>query len=180
VTFAGGWGAPERITLPALVSLDRHADPGVRHYSGVASYTTTVTVPAGLPAAGRRVELDLGVVAVMADVTLNGRRLGTLWHAPYRLDVTSALRPGDNVLKVDVATLWVNRQIGDETLPEDSDRTPSGTLRSWPAWLQQGKPSPTGRFTFTSWRLWRKNSPLVEAGLVGPVKLEVVQRVVGP
>ncbi len=180
VTFAGGWGAPERITLPALVSLDRHADPRVRHYSGVASYTTTVTVPAGFPAAGRRVELDLGVVAVMADVTLNGRRLGTLWHAPYRLDVTSALRPGDNVLKVDVATLWVNRQIGDETLPEDSDRTPSGTLRSWPAWLQQGKPSPTGRFTFTSWRLWRKHSPLVESGLVGPVKLEVVQRVVGP
>jgi hypothetical protein len=179
VKFAKGWGAPDRIDVPALASLNQHADAGVRHYSGVASYTTSLAVPAGLLAGGRRIELDLGVVAVMADVTLNGRKLGTLWHAPFRLDVTSALRSGPNVLKVDVANLWVNRQIGDESLPEDSDRTPSGTLRSWPEWLQQGQPSPTGRFTFTSWRLWHGNSPLVESGLVGPVKLEVVQRVVG-
>ena len=40
--------------------------------------------------------------------------------------------------------------IGDEQLPEDSDRNSNGTLRNWPQWLQEGKPSPTGRYTFTS------------------------------
>ena len=70
-----------------------------------------------------------------------------------------------------MVNLWINRQIGDEQLPEDSDRKPNGTLKSWPAWLAEGKPSPTGRYTFTSWRLWKKGDPLVESGLLGPVTL---------
>ena len=61
--------------------------------------------------------------------------------------------------------------IGDEQLPEDSDRNPDGTLKKWPEWLEQGKPSPTGRFTFTTWRLYKKGDPLVKSGLLGPVLL---------
>ncbi len=108
----------------------------------------------------------------MAQVKLNGRELGILWKPPYRIEVTDALKPGDNALELRVVNLWINRQIGDEQLPEDSDRNPNGTLKSWPAWLAEGKPSPTGRYTFTSWRLWKKNDPLVESGLLGPVTLE--------
>jgi hypothetical protein len=62
--------------------------------------------------------------------------------------------------------------IGDEHLPEDSERHPDGTLRAWTPWLQAGLPSPSGRFTFTSWRLWRKDSPLQPSGLPGPVTLQ--------
>jgi len=40
-------------------------------------------------------------------------------------------------------------------------------------WVEEGKPSPTGRFTFTSWRLWKKGEARVESGLVGPVTLRV-------
>jgi hypothetical protein len=46
--------------------------------------------------------------------------------------------------------------LGDELLPEDSDRNGNGTLKQWPQWVQDGKASPSGRYTFTSWRLWKK------------------------
>ena len=96
---------------------------------------------------------------------------------PFRVDVTDALKSGENTLELKVVNLWINRQIGDEQLPEDSDRNPSGNLKSWPQWVQDGKPSPTGRYTFTSWRLWKKDSPLVESGLIGPVTLLTAERV---
>ena len=108
----------------------------------------------------------------MAEVRLNGKDLGVRWKPPFRLDVTEALKTGQNQLEVKVVNLWINRQIGDEQLPEDSDRNPNGTLKSWPAWLAEGKPSPAGRYTFTSWRLWKKDDPLIESGLLGPVLIQ--------
>jgi len=128
-------------------------------------------------AAGRTVYLDLGKVAVIARVSVNGRDLGILWDAPFRVDATKALRAGDNLLEVQVTNLWVNRMIGDEQLPEDSDRNPDGSLKSWPKWLSEGKPSPAGRHTFATYRVWKKDSPLQESGLFGPVKLHTTQRI---
>ena len=118
--------------------------------------------------------LDLGDVAVMADVTLNGQRLGVLWKAPFQLDVTSVLRAGQNTLEIAVANLWVNRLIGDQQTPSDCERNSDGTLKSWPQWLLDGKPSPTGRFTFTTWELWHKDDALVDSGLIGPVRLRTI------
>jgi hypothetical protein len=88
-----------------------------------------------------------------------------------------SLKPGENTLELGVVNLWINRLIGDEQLPEDSERNPNGTLKQWPQWVKEGKPSPAGRYTFTSWRLWRKNDPLVESGLLGPVTIQSAQRV---
>jgi hypothetical protein len=87
------------------------------------------------------------------------------------VDVSGAIQPGRNALELRVVNLWINRQIGDEQLAEDSDRNPNGTLKSWPQWLGQQRPSPTGRYTFSSWRLWKKGDPLVESGLLGPVQV---------
>jgi hypothetical protein len=175
--FPAKAGAPERVTLDQLISWSQHSDPGVRYFSGTATYLKTFEVPPALIAQGRRFYLDLGKVEVMAGVKLNGKDLGILWKQPYCVEVTEALKPGGNALEVEVVNLWINRQIGDEQLPEDSERNPNGTLKQWPQWLQDGKPSPTGRHTFTSWRLWQKDSPLVESGLLGPVKLRVAQSV---
>ncbi len=175
--FPPNAGAPESVTLPELASWTENADQGVRHFSGTATYAKMFTVPAGMIGTSRRVYLDLGKVQVMARVNLNGKDLGLVWKPPYRLDVTDALKAGENALEVGVVNLWVNRMIGDEDLPEDSDRNPDGTLKIWPAWVQQGKPSPTGRTTFTSWRLWKKGEPLVESGMLGPVTLRVAERV---
>lgn len=170
VAFAPGWGAPPGVKFDRLISWSEHDDLGVKYFSGTAVYRKEFpySAPAG---ASRRVYLELGQVAVMADVRLNGSDLGTLWKAPFRVDVTDVLRSGANDLEVKVANLWINRMIGDERLPEDSERNANGTLKSWPQWLAEGRPSPTGRFTFTSWRLWKQDEPLVESGLIGPVRL---------
>lgn len=175
LAFAPGWGAPDRVMLPELESWSVHESPGVRYYSGTGVYRKTFRVPSAMLGTGNRFCLDLGRVAAIAQVTLNGRDIGTLWRPPYRADVTEALRAGENSLEIRVTNLWPNRMIGDEHLPEDSDRHPDGTLKSWPDWVQTGQPSPAGRSTFTSWRLWNKDSPLLESGMLGPVRLECVK-----
>ena len=171
VAFAQGWGAPEKATFQKLISWSEHPDAGIKYFSGAATYHKVFQLPATHIGASRRWFLDLGKVEVVAEVKLNGRDLGILWKAPFRVEVTGAVRPGENELSIKVVNLWINRMIGDELLPEDSERNPNGTLKSWPAWLLEGKPSPTGRYTFTSWRLWKKDSPLQESGLLGPVRL---------
>jgi hypothetical protein len=173
VRFAPGGGAPLQVQLEKLISWSAHSDPSVRHFSGAATYHTTFAWP---PRTATGVTslcfLDLGQVAVMAELKINGKDLGILWKPPFRVDVTDTLRPGENSLEVKVVNLWINRMIGDEQLPEDSERNPNGTLKAWPKWVLEGKPSPTGRYTFTSWRLWKKDAPLVDSGLLGPVTLQ--------
>lgn len=175
VRFPKGWGAPERVTLSKLISWSEHPEEGVKYFSGTALYIKDFQIPGSLCRGNRRYFLDLGRVEVIAEVMINGHYLGTLWKVPYRLDITKAIKPGKNRLLIRVTNLWVNRMIGDEHLEEDSERNPDGTLRSWPRWLLEGKPSPTGRFTFTTWKLWRKDEPLQPSGLLGPVRLQIIK-----
>jgi len=175
--FPPGAGAPEQVTLEKLVSWSEHSSPGVKHFSGTATYTKTIRVPSNMLGANRHLYLDLGNVQVMAQVKLNGKDLGILWKPPYRVEITDAAKAGENTLEVKVTNLWVNRMIGDESLPEDNSRNPDGTLKEWPQWVREGKPSPTGRYTFTSWRLWKASEPLLESGLLGPVTLRVTEQV---
>ena len=170
IRFDPAAGGPGDVTFPQLEDWAQRAEDGIRFYSGTALYQTTFKFDNESSPAARWL-LDLGRVEVMAEVTLNGKDLGIAWKPPYRIDVSHALQAGDNKLELKVVNLWINRQIGDEFLPEDSDRNPNGTLRSWPDWVGQGKPSPAGRFTFTSWRLWKKTDPLRPSGLLGPVRL---------
>ena len=178
VQFQPNRGAPDHVTLDRLTSWSEHSDPGVKYFSGAATYRKTFQwTPSASQSANRKrqVFLDLGRVEVIAEVKLNGKPLGILWKPPFRVDVTGALKSGENAIEVKVVNLWVNRQIGDEQLPEDSNRKPDGTLKSWPQWVQENKPSPTGRYTFTSWRLWKKSDALLESGLLGPVTLSTVE-----
>jgi hypothetical protein len=140
--FQAGRGAPDEITLPSLLPWNEHTDPGVRYFSGIASYRTEFTAPA-LSGAGW---LELGEVAEVAEVTLNGTPLGTAWLQPYRLPTGAALKAGRNVLEVKVANLWVNRLIGD---------------------AQPG----AERIAFTSVPTYRPDAPLRRSGLLGPVRL---------
>jgi hypothetical protein len=132
------WGGLERVTLEKLIVSSQHSDPGVKYFSGTATYTKTLSVPAELLGPNRRLFLDMGRVQVIAQVTLNGQDLGIRWKPPFRLDLTAAAKPGDNALAVRVVNLWINRQIGDERLPEDSLRNPDGTLNLWLAAHRRG------------------------------------------
>ena len=174
--FPAGWGAPERVTLEKLISWTDHNDPGVRCFSGAATYSRQIVVPAEMIGKERRVFLDLGRVRVIAQVNLNAKEVGILWKEPFRVDVTDAVKAGENVLEIRVVNLWPNRLIGDEQLPDDCEwRESQGTagrpLLEWPTWLLEGKPRPSGRYTFSTWKHWTGDSPLLESGLLGPVIL---------
>ncbi len=179
VSFQEGRGAPPSITLPELTSLHKHADPGVKYFSGVAAYSRELNVPAPFMGANKRIYLDLGRVEVTADVRINGKNLGIVWKEPYRLDVTGAIRAGANRLEVRVANLWTNRLIGDEQLPAENRYAagPEHGILEMPEWYTTGKPKPTGgRITFATWQFYHANDPLVESGLLGPVRLLSAQR----
>jgi hypothetical protein len=176
VRFATNWGGPGRVSFEKLVSWSERPESGVKYYSGTAAYRTVFQWMH--KASENQLFLDLGRVAVIASVKLNGRDFGILWKPPFRVNVSAAVKVGTNELEVDVANLWVNRMIGDEQLAEDSARNSNGALTGWPAWLERGAGSPTGRYSFTTWRLWKKNSPLQESGLLGPVTIREARRVV--
>jgi len=172
VSFQAGRGAPKGITLPELMSLDEHPDSGVRYFSGTATYTHTLDVPAFALAEGRRVVLDLGRVEVVAEVRINGTDVGVLWKPPFRIDVTDAVRSGSNALEVRVTNTWPNRLIGDEQLPPENKYLIEGNIVSLPDWYVSGEPKPAGgRTTFATWHHFDKDEPLVASGLVGPVRL---------
>jgi hypothetical protein len=174
LNFPPNWGAPPSVTLEKLMSWTGHTNDGVRYFSGTATYEKPIEIPADRLSAGRELWLDLGVVKNFAEVSLNGQSLGVLWKPPFRVNVTAAAKPGVNQLAVKVTNLWPNRLIGDEQLPPDCEWD-GKQLKAWPQWLLDGKPSPTGRLTFTTWHHWTKDSPLLESGLLGPVTLRTAE-----
>jgi hypothetical protein len=90
--------------------------------------------------------LDLGAVREIAEVTINGKPVGgILWKPPFQINVTDDLKPGVNELSVKVTNLWPNRMIGD---------------------LQPGV---TKTYTWTDFKPFKADSPLLESGLLGPV-----------
>ena len=172
LNFDPDWGTKKTVTLDKLSSWSVHPDPLVKYYSGTATYRKVLEVPAASILTGdSRLSLDLGKVEVMARVTLNGKDCGITWKPPHRVDISHALRAGRNALEIEIVNTWVNRMIGDEQLPLDSEWKDWETLVDWPDWFKDGRPSPTGRYTFTTARHYQKNSPVMPAGLLGPVRI---------
>jgi hypothetical protein len=177
VAFHDGRGAPPNATFATLASWTEHENPGIKFYSGTATYRTSFTTQLR---AGATAILDLGTVADLADVRLNGALIGTLWQPPFRAEVTRHLRAGDNLLEIRVANRWINRVIGDESLPTDLTYQPEGTnkftdgrLKQLPAWLyDRTRLSERKRYSFTIWKHYEASSPLVPSGLLGPVKID--------
>ena len=170
--FPPNWGAPATVTLDKLISWTEHADRGVKYFSGTAVYTKNIDLPAELFGDGKSLRLDLGAVKNIAEVFVNGKPLGILWKPPFCVDITEAVKLGTNKLEIKVTNLWPNRLIGDEQLPPDCEWTAADALKAWPQWMLDGKPSPSGRLTFTTWHHWKKDDALLPSGLLGPVTVQ--------
>ena len=146
VSFTPGWGAPEKITFDQLTDWTKRTEFGIKYFSGTATYRKTFSVSA-LRTSHSALFLDLGKVNDIAVVRVNGQNLGTLWQPPYRVNLASAVKPGENILEVQIVNTWNNRLAGDAALPVEDRRT--------------SITAPTGQ----------KNSLLLPAGLLGPVTL---------
>lgn len=144
IAFKPDMGAPPSITIDQLASWSDNSDAGVKYYSGIGTYTKTIQAPADWFVKGAHLYLDLGDVKNLAEVTINGKDLGVVWHTPYRVDVTGALKPGANELSIKVVNAWVNRLIGDQ------------------------QPGAT-KYTYADVTPYKATSPLLPSGLLGPV-----------
>jgi hypothetical protein len=159
VRFAPGWGAPESATFERLIPWNERPEAGIKYFSGTAAYRKTFELSESQ--ARGLVRLDLGQVANLAEIKVNGKPLGTLWTAPWRVELTGAVKPGRNELEIKVTNTWVNRLIGDAALPEEKRLTKTHARR---------EPGVTGQYAHL--KGYKADDPLRPAGLLGPVRLE--------
>ena len=145
VSFQPHRSSPVQAVFPQLISYTKSANDSIRYFSGTAAYKNTFRLSG--KDIRKRVILSLGNVKNLAEVWVNGRSMGTLWHAPFSMDISSAVRKGNNEVEIRVTNAWVNRIIGD---------------------LQ---PSCKNPVTYISTPFYQATSPLVESGLIGPVNI---------
>ena len=150
VHFQPNLGAPEETVFDPLQSLTASTDPGIKYYSGTATYTNKVLISNPELKQGRFV-LDLGAVGCIAEVIVNGKNMGTLWKMPYKVDITDALHAGENQFEIRVTNLWKNRIIGD------------------------CQPDCKQKYTFPAFNFFTAESPLESSGLMGPVDIYITQ-----
>jgi len=157
VSFDPKWGGPEKVTFGRLSDWSKSEDDGIKYYSGIATYKKTFELPQvsdfRSQVSDKRVYLDLGKVHELARVRLNGRDLGVVWCAPWRIDISDAVKAGANDLEIEIANLWPNRLIGDAAQAE-SERL---------SWTIQDHP-------------YNAKSQLLSSGLLGPVQLTIFSK----
>ena len=163
VAFDPKWGGPEKITFDSLQDWTARSESGIKYYSGIATYRKTVNLA---QAPKGKMVLDLGVVHDMARVRLNGQDLGVVWCAPWQMDVTEAIKVGDNQLEIEVVNRWANRLIGDKQPADANVRTVE-----CPPGFFGGQQFKTGRYTYCLHDPYNAQSPLDPSGLLGPVTL---------
>lgn len=179
IHFPPRLGAPAKATFERLHSWTESSDDGIRHFSGTATYLKEINIPKEYVKDNQSLELDLGRVRAIAEVIVNGKNLGVLWKAPFRINFGDAIRAGNNKIEIRITNLWPNRLIGDARYPEDCEWG-DWQLKSWPDWLTHPTERDSKRITFTTWRHWRAGDPLLPSGLLGPVVLRPYTHVVLP
>ncbi|WP_288871455.1 glycosyl hydrolase, partial [uncultured Bacteroides sp.] len=140
-------GPATPVVTGTLFDWSTSEDDAVRYYSGKVIYQTEFDLPE--PAASS-LFINLGDVMVMAKVKVNGKEVGGVWTAPYRLDISDAVQTGNNRIEVSVVNTWMNRLIGDSAL------------------------APEERPTWSPCNPWNVSSPLQKSGLLGPVSIEAI------
>lgn len=171
VDFDPKWAGPGLVTFDSLHDWTEHDELGIKHYSGTANYYKTFVVSQRLADSNHPIYLDLGEVQQIAEVTVNGQKIATLWKPPFALDISHVLIAGTNQLEIAVTNTWVNRLIGDEALPDTSGYKMIGDTVPW--LNANEKPPKSKRVTFTGFNFFTndKHKALQTSGLLGPVRI---------
>jgi alpha-L-rhamnosidase/Glycosyl hydrolases family 2, sugar binding domain len=133
------------IVFDSLTSWSVDANIAIKYYSGTAVYTNTF--PINSKDNFRRAIIQFDSMSNIATIKVNGIDCGTLWTKPYELDITKALKVGNNKIEISVTNTWHNRLIGDNLLPIEK------------------------RITWTTAPFRLKDKPLLPAGIIGDVKI---------
>lgn len=147
VMFDPAWGGPALVVFDELEDWSKRDEQGIKYYSGRATYLKTFDLPEKLDKGKQWIYLNLGKVYEIAAVRLNGKNLGAVWTAPWQVEMTGVVRAKGNRLEIEVANLWTNRLVGDVAL------------------------TPEERLTVTNVTSYKKDSPLLPSGLMGPVRI---------
>ena len=147
VSFQPDRGAPENVVFEDLHSYTEEVNQGIKYFSGTALYRKSIDVKSGILTKDSKIFLDLGDVANLAEVVVNGKNLGVVWKKPFKLDITGSVKAGENMFEIKVTNLWVNRLIGDQ------------------------QPDMGQKVSYTTIPFYRADSPLIKSGLLGPVRL---------
>jgi len=145
LSFQPGRGAPSKIVVDKLASWSENNDPGIKYFSGTGTYKKVINAPDSWFKEDHQIWLDLGEVKNLAEVILNGKSLGIVWKKPFKVNLTGQINQGENTLEVKITNLWVNRLIGDQ------------------------QPGVSKKVTYTTSAFYSAGSPLLPAGLMGPV-----------
>ncbi|PWS28827.1 DNA-binding protein [Pedobacter yonginense] len=147
VQFNPEYGGPAKAQeFNTLTDWMASANDAIKYYSGTATYSKNFIYQGDLQ---QQVWLDLGSFSNIAQIKINGIDCGTLWTAPFKTEISKALRLGDNTVDIQVVNTWANRLIGDSKLPVDK------------------------RITNTTAPFRLADKPLNSAGLLGPVTLQM-------
>jgi hypothetical protein len=147
VQFDPAFGGPAQpINFKALTDWSQNSDERIRHYSGTATYQNSFKWETS-KSSGEILWLEIGSVANIAEVIINGKSCGICWTPPFRVRIDHALQQGENRLEIAVTNTWANRIKGDHE-------------------TKTGKPVTA---TTAPYRL--EGKPLLPAGLFGPVSV---------
>jgi hypothetical protein len=167
VTFPTIKSEQKMFNFSDLMDWTTHSNDEIKYFSGTAIYEKSFNLDKKMIASDVKLMLDLGKVDIAAKVILNGKDLGVIWKVPYQIDITDAVKKGENTLKIEVTNQWTNRLIGDENYPDISGYY---TSKDMPDWYKNNEPAPLDkRSTFTTYNFFKKGDDLIPAGLVGPV-----------
>ena len=167
IAFDPAWGGPAKITFNQLEDWTKRSEEGIRFYSGTATYRKTFDLPQGVR---EPLYLDLGSVKNVAQVRLNGKDLGVVWTAPWRVAIGGVVREKGNELEIEVVNLWPNRLIGDGKLPKDQRRTVTN-VHTYDAVLPKDYET-WGCPVCDERRKTGREPELLSSGLLGPVTLQ--------
>ncbi|WP_257668882.1 glycosyl hydrolase [Parapedobacter tibetensis] len=165
------------IGLDSLRLWNTFNEEEIKYYSGAGIYSTTFSLRSS-PRQDDRFLLDIGAYYDIAKVDINGITVGIVWDGSGQIELTNYVKKGLNDLQITVINRWVNRLIGDEQHPtslrydQSKNIFSTGRLLELPDWLSTpAQRTKTKRKTFTTWKHYQADSPLVPSGLAGPVRL---------